>query len=544
MLSSLPFRHFLQIMLAATAMQSAMPGAFAQADPANEVGMANVGQMGQNALHTPPPLASLKNPPATLSIDDSGYQRLMQHIPPLQYDRAGRWPILVWAKETNTPDELQAWIDRGVSPLFNYQIEEHIDAWKQMQAQNVPVIFLMQGHTQRLFRENPKQKTNVNHSKHVSPAEGDCPAYLLTHPGLHGEGDRMLHLCQTLRDAGVNVDAVFLDFESGVYLRNGKESASHVHNAMTQALNCSRCIDQFGKEKLENIHAYRALCDTARSQAIRITASDPLHEVFPNADIGNFFAWPINRYINDDGVLDPTAYDTRNGAYPAYGYVDSGMNIMQPRCYYVPGWQDWGLPEIATSQRIEDWNVFLYTIRRTSLASRAMRPNEKLVLWVGWLWRVSRDHPTEGQLRIASPAGYRETIIHALLRGAETIAIFDPASLTQDFPDDYNVDRRNMGPFLRNLVDVQAAYNQVLRFQPFLTASRPLNLCCDGVPNHPGTMWSGYGNEKACLIRTISFNQNIERPITLYGHSITLPFQTDGRWFWVFPDGTHQQIEL
>ena len=51
MLSSLPFRHFLQIMLAATAMQSAMPGAFAQADPANEVGMANVGQMGQNALH-------------------------------------------------------------------------------------------------------------------------------------------------------------------------------------------------------------------------------------------------------------------------------------------------------------------------------------------------------------------------------------------------------------------------------------------------------------------------------------------------------------
>jgi hypothetical protein len=518
-------------------------GKKAKTDATNELGLADSLETANSTLYLPPVIATPLAWSEEKSFDDEAYQRLTQNIPRLDYSRSGRWPVLVWAHSAKAGDELQAWIDRGVSPFYNYKIAQNIAVWKQMQEQDVPVIFMLQGHVQRLFRYNKRRPVAVNNDHHLEPAKGKCPAYFIEHPHLKNEGAQYRKLYKKLNDSDIKVDGVFIDFESGAYLRNGVDKEVRVRQAMAEALKCPRCLKRFGKEQLSSIKAFRALVDESRAEAIKTTCTDPLFDVYPKAKVGNFFAWPIDRYIDKNGVLNPDAYEITGGSYPAYGYKNSGMNIAQPRCYFVHGWQGWGMPETVTEQNIVDWNVFTYCIERFSLAANVIKPGEKLVPWVGWLWGHSFKNSSEKNLKAASADGYKETIIHTLLRGAETIAIFAPSKLTDDFKPDYTVDRKELGPFLRNLVDVQAGYNEVLRFQPFLNNAKPLNLHHDGVANEPGIEWSGYGNEQASLVRTVSFRGDTVKSIRLYGYTIKLPFRKQGAWFWVFPDGSAKEVK-
>ena len=473
------------------------------------------------------------------SPGDEETRRLVKHIPRLHYPRDGRWPILIWAHPAKAGAELQAWIDRGLSPLYNYNIMESLDVWKQMQQQDVPVIFLLQGHVQRLVhRKKDKNVVPVADRPH----DQSCPALLLDQRKLVGERNHIAKLYEGLRENGIDVKAVFIDFESGPYLRNGKEKEASVRAEMLEAQKCPQCLKLYGMDKLTSIQQFRSICDGARAEAVKISCTEPLRKVFPEANVGNFFAWPLDRYMDGNGVLNPAHYDVSGGAFPAYGYEGSGMNILQPRCYYVPGWQAYGMPDLVQKKHLVDWNVFTYSLRRFSAAAKVMQPGEKLVPWVGWLFGRARK---DGSGSTGTADGYKETIIHTLLRGAETVAIFVPESLSDDFsePEGMAIDRSEMGVFLRNVVDVQAAYDEVLRFQPFLKTAAPLNHHHEGIYNQPGAEWSGYGNGQAALVRTVSFGRETEKALWLYGNAVALPFREKGAWFWVFPDGSIEEVK-
>lgn len=499
-------------------------------DATNELGLA--GSDDAVLGHTPPALAQPQTWPDEKAFTDPGYQRLSRFIPRLRHDRQERWPILLWAKATQAGPELDAWVDRGLSPLFNLNLQKYVPAYKQMQQRQVPVILLWQGHVQKVYRHNKGEAADPT---------GLTSLMAMNQPkAIEKEGDQATALYRLLKEQDVDVEAMFLDFETGLYLRNGNDTSEKVEAIRHRALADPACVAALGEKNIGNTQVFRSFCDRSRAQVVRIGAVEPLHRVYPDAWIGNFFSWPIDRLMND-GVLDPADYATPGGCEPAYGYSGSGMNILQPRSYYVHGWQSWGLPETVTDPRIADWNVFLYTIKTVSQAARVMRPNEKLVPWVGWLWYHSFRNNPDRQLAAASAQAYRETLIHVFLRGAETVAIFDPASLTADFAADYPIDRPEMGPFLRNVVDVQAAYDEVLCFQGFLKTATPLNLQQDGAVNVPGTAWSGYGNATVSLVRTVSFTGPQTHSLWLYGRYVALPFREQGTWFWVFPDGFIQE---
>src|SRR5699024_11003014 len=137
-------------------------------------------------------------------------------------------------------------------------------------------------------------------------------------------------IARVIGHAGITPTAVFIDFESGAILKNAGNRARHVTKSVKAARHCSRCVQQFGLDALSSLRGYQQVVNQARGYAIRTSFVQPMHSVFPNVDTGNYYAWPIARAIR----RDPQRY---KGRYPAYGYVGSGMNVLQPRCYYTQG---------------------------------------------------------------------------------------------------------------------------------------------------------------------------------------------------------------
>ncbi|MCK5801650.1 MAG: hypothetical protein KAI66_02400 [Lentisphaeria bacterium] len=485
--------------------------------------------------------------PEQTAEDKRDLAAVQRYIPKLTHPRGDRWPILVWADTGTTPDHWQAWIERGVSPLFREvsnteQTRKAMAKLTYFSDHGVPLVILSQGWVQRAFR-TPPSGTGCDHLPPARPSHATvdemepnrdftCPSWMYHNPAVAKHGESAVSVCEILKRNGIRPTSMWLDFESGAYLRNGAENEERLQMALAEAQKCGRCAKRFGIAALSTPQQYSAVVDAARAHAQRVGFVDPVRSVFPDVATGNFFAHPIRR--------EPPV----PGKYPAYGWNGSGFNVAQPRCYYIPGWRG-----AARDQRKMDWNVFYYCIEHFSSCARVLKPDEILVPWVGYVWS-NRNAPKQAKrgYKIASPHGYRELAIHMLLRGAETIAVFAPNRPGTTFTADFSsLERAEMGPFILNVLDLQQGYNEILAFNDFLRRGRVLNYDLGGeysLLNADSIAWSGVGTDDMALVRTVSFHEDQEAIVTLFGKQIKLPFGTQGRFFWVRADGTFEPTGL
>jgi hypothetical protein len=451
--------------------------------------------------------------------------KLKQNMPPLQHARGARWPIVFWNPAPQAPEMMRAWVLRGVIPLsvagpgdpsirpFLHFLQEH----------DVPVIFLVQGLVQHAFSKNGQKF-----------GDADSPAWLLENPANATQRAAALAMAKSLQADGIIPTSIWIDFEAGAYLRNQNDQEEKVRALQEKALNNPADVTRFGKEQLSSLEGFQRAVDESRAQVMRENFSDPVHSIFPNAQLGNFFAWPIQRAI----AKNPARYANR---YPAYGYENSGLTVMQPRCYYTVSW---GSGPKASQEEI-NWNVFQYSLDRFSRAASVKKAGEKLVPWIGYLIaddgsggaEASRKKAALGGV-LASPEAYREMVIHTMMRGAETLAVYAPSTLSETLTKEYPPDfaRRELGPLLLNLVDVQSGYDDVLRFNSILRESAILNFDVPAKEN-PGAFWSGLQTKEKAVIRTVNFGEETTQAISVFGKQIELPFKKHGQYFWIFPDG-------
>jgi len=461
-------------------------------------------------------------------------------MPRLSYPRGDRWPILVWAHAPKSEREMQAWIDRGVSPLFLGSrtakgMRDTLPAIRFFHDRGVPAIFLPQGALQIAFKSPQPGKEWLPGCDHEPPAQPvavnhdfGCPAWLYENPYLAREAAEREAMCQVLKEAGIEPAAVIVDFESGAYLRNGAESEERLRPAMDEALKCPRCLKRFGAEALDTFAEYSAVTGAARAAVAKLALVDPVRRVFADCKIGNFFAWPVRRTAAAPGM------------HPAYGYEGSGMDVAQPRRYFTAGWRGCDRDENKA-----DWVALWCCITDFSPCARVLREGEVLVPWLGIV--SSREHSQEKRGRaFATPEGYAEATRHLLLRGAETLAMFLPP-LSYDFPDFYgDIPRKEVGPWIMITEGVQRGYNDMLRFNEILRQGKVLNYDASGEPytlDESATVWSGVATGEAALIRTITFGPEGTRVIKVFGRDIEAPFGRQGRFFWVFPDGSLAPVE-
>lgn len=403
-----------------------------------------------------------------------------------------------------------------------------LPALKFFQAHGGPLVLVAQGWLQSLF-----QDSNGPNCHHLPPARSQrvnhdfaCPAWMLETPALAPCRQRVAAVCRLLEREGIKPAAYWLDFESGAHLRSRGAEQLQVRAALQEAGRCPRCRKRFEASCFDSLEAYRRTIDEARAYVQRFAFSEPVRSVFPNCHTGNYFVHPILR--------QPRVA----GRYPAYGWQGSGFDVAQPRCYFRPGWHGAG-----KSAAKMDWNLFLYCLTDFSRCARVLEKDEILVPWVGYLFTQKKSRAVaRSGFAIGSGAGYAEMVRHVMLRGAETFAIFAPYDPADDFPEEYaRQPRRQLGPFLVSVMDVQRAYREMLHFNDILRAGKVLNFEVRGSYNRldeHAVLWSGVGTPREALVRTVAFGPERQGTIALFGRSYQLPFRKEGRFFWLYPDGT------
>ncbi len=475
---------------------------------------------------------------------DLSIGRLKKYIPALTHSRGDRLPLLMWEDAPETDAEMQAWIDRGISPMFKSSdssagLQANLPGISYFSNHGFPIIILPQGNMQIAFFPTPAGGTWPPGCNHQSPAGSEednalftCPAWMYENPYLAGyQVDKTDSLCTTLQTNNIVPYAILVDFETGAYLRNAGDDEANVTLAMNEALLCPRCINRF--TSWSTLEEYQDIVNDARAYAIKVGLTDVVESYFPTCRTGNFFAWPIER-----ASVVP-------GEYPAYGYTGSGMSVPQPRCYTVVGY--WGA---QTNQALADRNVFLRYLQEYSLAGSVLNNDEIIIAWIGHTETASHAGELAGYV-FPSPEIYAEIVKHCMLRGVETFAGYT-TTLEDEFPSYYvGTPRKEVGPWIMLMQGLQQGYNDMLPYNSFLreAGATPLNYKIGGTFWRTASdiysaretieyIWSGVSTATKALIRTYSFTTSGNRVISIYGNNVSVPFSTTGQFFWVYPDGT------
>ncbi len=461
---------------------------------------------------------------------------LKRHIPPLTHPRGDRWSILVWGNPTGL-EPIGAMVERGISPMFNNTrtgggIKQNLPALKLLQQRDVPVVILPQGLVQVTFMKRgrrpgvdhraPARGTEVNH-------DFTCPALMVNHPWLGRDAARTGAICRALEDGGITPAGILIDFETGVYLRNGAERADRLTPAMREALRCPRCIKTFGADKMNTLEKYGALANRVRAEVQRKLLVEPVHKVFPDCHTGNFYAWPARRL--------PLPEDE----YPAYGFEGSGMTVAQPRRYLTAGWRGSGRDRDKA-----DWIGWLSCIETYSPAASVMKEGELLVPWIGYVWSRTHGREKRGHA-FPSEEATAEIMRHAMLRGAETMAVFMPHDIGSPFPKHFgDIPEKELGPWLMMMRGLVRGYNDMLRFHAFLRTARPVHFEVSGSADKLGAGTANYSamaDDERALVRTVCFGDTVTRTIRLFDRDVELSFPRGGAFYWVPRNGPVVPIE-
>ena len=403
---------------------------------------------------------------------------------------------------------------------------EYVPVLKYRQDRGFPVCILPQGWVQVHFVSDRKGRYK---SPHLPPAETSeefpCASALRDSRKIQRGAAQTSEVLALLKDRGINVSVLLVDFESGACLRNTGDQEEAVREQAQMAGKCSRCVETFTKEALSTLDGYAKVVGQSRAFAIRSMLCDPARESYTDLHVGNYYAWPINRVPRPEG------------RWPAYGYEASGMNVAMPRVYMNAGWGGAG-----RDQDKMNWNAFYCCLEGFSPAASVLQKGELLIPWVHvWLGGRYLDFVIRGR-KLPEPWVMSEMACHMMLRGAETFAVW--MDLPDEFPADYPYpEYAGMGQFVYDVKGVQEGFNEMLAFHSFLRRAQPMTFDVPGQRSELGPQtatWSGMIAEDKALVRTISFNNGnsgITKTVKIFDHPVQLTFGPRGRNFWIYRDG-------
>ncbi len=466
--------------------------------------------------------------------------RIRRYLPPLTHPLGDRIPILAWQGKgfpsgiaNRTVEASQGtFIERGFLPLCNdcnspSGARTYLPVLRYWQKRGVPVCILPQSWLQVPFVVDRK---GTFRSAHEKPASQDhafpCPARMTDARASSGHRAMIEETLTFLKDAGIHIRLLCIDFEAGAYLRNAGDREKNVEAQLREALKCPDCVSRFGREALATPAGYAAIVDRVRAECTRRILTEPLRNLFPEAKAGNYYAWPIARMPRPEG------------RWPAYGYTNSGLDVAMPRCYMNAGWGGAG-----GVQRKMNWNAFHSCLEAFSPAASVRRKGEWLIPWVHvWLGGRYLDFVTIKRRALPEPRALREMACHMMLRGAETFAVWMDTQIGE-YPADYPYPRyAEMGQFVYDIKGIQEGFNEMLAFHAFLRKARPITFDVPGRRAELGpetATWSGMRTADKALVRTVVFGigEPITKDIRLFGRTIRLTFGPQGRNYWVTPDG-------
>jgi len=447
----------------------------------------------------PPLLAHKEKSPASFSW----LETIQKEVPALQHDRGTRWPMILWQAgpfELQSPETYKALLARGLTQHILLD-EKMIPVAKALQDAGSPVI-MMQGEAgtwPSSLAGDPKEWAHDFDPGYVpkDPVHA-CP--LLT-KGWAINADNIRATLQKFKDAGVTVDAVWMDWEG--------DPAGGGPQRYEQALHCRRCRAMLPPGVLASQQSFDDYSWRRYMELTGAYLAAPVAEIFPHCSTTNWHAvvstqdLPVLTWL--DRVICPGVPPFFTASNPvAYGNTVS-LALWDPAF------------KLDREHVDQFYTRFLLREVSTDAANRlAWTSGRGSVPWV-CRWCPDNADPT---LPIMSRERYREILRHLWLRGIDGMQIFNP--LRAGF-EEMAVDE---------VKDAVTIYDEMLAYRDFLDRGTPLSLDVPKIQDD-GVIWSGLRLEDRAVVRT--FKQGVgTAKVTIEpwpGKKITLEATPSGKTF-------------
>lgn len=408
------------------------------------------------------------------------WYRALTSLPPLKHARGSRWPLVLWQGVGFQPlsrRQIGALMDRGIVQHLRLTSPD-VEAARALAAAGAPVI-LMEG----AGGAWPYSTVGAGRSWRLQfPAGARVPDDWRNLPdptrlsGWRESGVSIRRQLQQYKSRGINVDAVWLDYE-GALLRDDYP-----------ALKASTAASRLPPGTLASDQHYQDYRRTKWLRHLSRYVAEPVRQVYPGVSVTN---WVVTASSRADPVLSWT--DWPHPPSPPMAFTDTNPIAYGIDTYFLSAWP----PGEAINRENVD-RFYTHLLLRQVSADAFNRGQEgRHAGAVVWVARWVPDHPG-GHVPVMSRAAYREALRHIWLRGADAMEDFNPA-------------RKGYERYaVEEVEDVQQVYDEMLAYRDFLEHGKVMNY---EVPDKQDAlvMWSGLRLGDRALVRLTNLGARQKR---------------------------------
>ena len=402
----------------------------------------------------------------------------IRQIPPLKHERGTRWPMIMWEAVSFEPQSAEVYkelLARGLTQHIQMDAKM-IETAKALQGAGSPVIMMQGAGGPFGYDQAPgwEHQFDEGYKPWVPdswwPSSRACPAIF---EGWRVNADRLRDTLRKFRDAGVTVNAVWMDWE-------GEPMSSGHKGAWENALHCKRCRQTIPPAVLANDALWPPYCKRLAQEILGCYLSAPVREIFPACSTTNWVTVcsTPERLLRgwDDGVGSPATPIMFTATNPvAYG------NDVFFRAVWKPEWK-------LDGEHVDQlyMHLLLGQVSGSEANAQKIAPQLRAIPW------VARWCPDIGDEKIpmVSNERYRESLRHMWLRGCEGMQVFQPAR-----PGYSHI-------VVTELQDAVAVYDEMLAYRELLDKGAVLNTDVPAVQDD-GVIWSGLRLGDRAVVRTV-----------------------------------------
>jgi len=399
---------------------------------------------------------------------------IRERIPPMKHTRGGRWPLTLWEgppPEALDADLVTAMLQRGIAPVLPLA-PGSIPVAKMVQQVGAPVILRdTQGTGSTWPYDLAGHDANWAHrygaDEQVPEAWRLKPSPTLV-SGWALAAQRLRELMRGFKHAGINVNAVWLDYEGEPL---GADYASARASAVSRSVMPAWAL-------LSETN-YRLYTRRLWIQLLSAYIAGPVREVYPAVSVTNWIATvssPEAPVLSWDNLPHPPMGSTLLSATNPVAY---GIDIA------------WFHNRVEVKdQRAVDRIYLNILLRQVSADARGrdlLAPELEAIPWVA-RWVVDDPQRTAPMM---SRAAYREALRHLWLRGVDGMQVFNPV-------------RKGFSELaIEEVEDTVAVYDEMLAWREFFDGGAVMNY---GFPKSAAdrVLWSGLRLTTRALVRVVS----------------------------------------
>jgi hypothetical protein len=433
---------------------------------------------------------------------------LAKEVPPLRHERGSRWPLVLWSGPGYEPlpsDTIRMLLARGITQPIRLD-DRMIFSALALQEAGSPVIALegrgaaWPGNLWPYDLAGDKTEW-----AHQYPADQNVPDRWRRMPsptcvkGWAIAADRIREALRRFKEAGVTVDAMWLDYE-------GEPSQASYEAAKASP----GTRDLLPPRALESEDAFYRYKRQLWVQLLSAYVAAPAREIFPKVSVTNW------------------ALTLSSPEFPVYGWEDQPHPPLGPTLFTATNPIAYAIARFLVRTEKAEYPrdrrqvdaIYMHLMLRQVSADAYNR--RKLAPYMGAIVWVSRWVPDGGDpaTPVMSREAYREALRHLWLRGVDAMEVFNPVRKGYE----------NMS--LYEVQDAAAIYDEMLSFRRFLEHGVVMNYAYPPLSDD-GPVWSGMRLGDEALLRVVSLGAPGKTvQVTAWrGYPVSLPATESGRTY-------------